>query len=254
MDTRQTSSKRLYEQVADQLGERIASGVYAVGERLPSERDLAAAFGVSRPTVREAVIALELDGLVEVKTGSGVYVTARVPKSGAPGVTDIGPFELLEARRGVEAEAAALAAQRITDAEIAELEALVAEMASENETDVVMSEDADRRFHMTIARATQNSAMVAIIEMLWDVRNRSPQSVRFLEHVRAHGVKPIINEHTAILEALRLRDPSLARTAMRQHLHSVMEGVLKATEVEAVEKARAAVAAQRQRFAVAAEG
>lgn len=253
METRQPAAKRLYEQVADQLAERIAGGIYAVGERLPSERDLAAAFGVSRPTVREAVIALELDGLVEVKTGSGVYVTARFPKTGSPGVTDIGPFELLEARRGIEAEAAALAAQRITDTEITELEALVAEMESENKTDVVMSEDADRRFHMTIARATQNSAMVAIIEMLWDVRNRSPQSVRFLEHVRANGVKPIIDEHSAILDALRQRDPAKARAAMRQHLHSVMNGVLAATEVEAVEKARASVAAQRQRFAVASD-
>lgn len=250
MDTRQPTSKRLYEQVADQLSERIATCVYGVGERLPSERDLAAAFGVSRPTIREAVIALELDGLVEVKTGSGVYVIAQVPKSGSPSVTDIGPFELLEARRGIEAEAAALAAGRITDAELNQLEALVAEMELENKTDVVMSEDADRRFHMTIARATQNSAMIAIIEMLWDVRNRSPQSVRFLEHVRANGVKPIIDEHTAILNALRQRDPVLARAAMRQHLHSVMNGVLEATEVEAVERARAAVEVQRQRFAL----
>jgi DNA-binding FadR family transcriptional regulator len=173
-----------------------------------------------------------------------------MPKTGNPGATDIGPFELLEARRGIEAEAASLAALRISDAEIEDLEALVAEMELENQTDVVMSEDADRRFHMTIARATQNSAMVAIIEMLWDVRNRSPQSVRFLEHVRAHGVKPIIDEHAAILDALRKRDPALARAAMRQHLHSVMDGVLAATEVEEVEKARAAVAAQRQRFVV----
>ncbi len=79
MNTREPTSKRLYEQVADQLSARIAAGTYIVGERLPSERDLAAAFGVSRPTVREAVIALELDGLVEVKTGSGVYVIARAP-------------------------------------------------------------------------------------------------------------------------------------------------------------------------------
>lgn len=249
MEHRENSAKRLYEQVAEKLATQIASGAYGVGDRLPSERDLAAAFGVSRPTVREAVIALELDGLVEVKTGSGVYVIARTPKSGAPGVTDIGPFELLEARKSVEGEAAGLAATRITDEEIATLEALLSEMESENDHDVVMSEDADRRFHMTIARATQNSAIVAMVEMLWDVRNRSPQSVHFLEHVRAHGVKPIIKEHASIMEALRNRDARAARTAMRAHLASVMEAVLEATEVEAVERARAAIAAQRERFA-----
>jgi DNA-binding FadR family transcriptional regulator len=248
METRENASKRLYEQVAEKLAAQIGSGAYGVGDRLPSERDLAAAFGVSRPTVREAVIALELDGLVEVKTGSGVYVTSQSPKSGAPGVTDIGPFELLEARKSIEGEAAALAAQRISDEELGALEALLAEMESENDHDVVMSEDADRRFHMTIARATQNSAMVAMVEMLWDVRNRSPQSVRFLEHVRAHGVKPIINEHAAIMRALRARDAKGARDAMRAHLSSVIEAVLEATEVEAVERARAAVAAQRERF------
>jgi DNA-binding FadR family transcriptional regulator len=250
MDMQRDPTKRLYEQVAGKLAERIAGGEYGVGDRLPSERDLAAVFGVSRPTVREAVIALELDGLVEVKTGSGVYVTARVPSSGSPGATDIGPFELLEARKGVEGEAAALAAQRISDVEIDRLEALVSEMEHENDHDVVLSEDADRRFHMAIAEATQNSAIVAIVEMLWDVRKRSPQSVRFLEHVRAHGVKPIINEHAAVLEALRARDPVRARAAMRAHLSNVMDGVLEATELEAVQKARAAVAAQRQRFAL----
>lgn len=254
MDSRPLSAKRLYEQVADKLTAKIAAGDYRVGDRLPSERDLAAAFGVSRPTVREAVIALELDGLVDVRTGSGVYVTARTPKTGSPGVTDIGPFELLEARKGVEGEAAALAALRISDQELAELDALVAEMEAENERDVVLSEDADRRFHMTIARATQNSAMIAMVELLWDTRTRSPQSVRFLEHVRAHGVKPIIKEHAGILDALRQRDPQAARQAMRDHLGSVIEGVLQATEVEAVEKARAAVAAQRRRFAGKADG
>jgi DNA-binding FadR family transcriptional regulator len=254
MDHPASSQKRLYEQVAERLAARISSGDYSVGDRLPSERDLAAAFGVSRPTIREAVIALELDGLVDVRTGSGVYVTARTPKSGAPGATDIGPFELLEARKGVEGEAAALAALRISEHDLEQLAALVAEMESENDHDVVMSEDADRRFHMTIAQATQNSAIVAMVEMLWDVRNRSPQSVRFLEHVRAHGVKPIIREHAAILEALRKRDATAARTAMRDHLSSVMEAVLEATEVEAVEKARAAVAAQRKRFAAGFSG
>lgn len=240
--------RRLYEQVASDLAGRIAGGEFKVGARLPSERDLAQSFGVSRPTIREAVIALELDGLVEVKMGSGVYVLARQPSGGKAAETDIGPFELLEARRAVEGEACALAATRMTDDIIHRLRALVDEMEDENARDVVMSEDADRRFHMTIAEATQNSAMVVAIKNLWDARSRSRQHQFLSEKVRAAGVKPRITEHAAIVEALNMRDGPAARAAMRDHLSRVIDALLEATESEAMEEARARVAAQRSRY------
>src|SRR3954466_13779456 len=132
-------SGRLYERVAHDLSGKIAGGQYVVGQRLPSERDLAHAYAVSRPTIREAIIALELDGLVEVRLGSGVYVTARAPRGGKAGEMDIGPFELLEARRAIEGESCALAAALISDQELDELQALVGEMQAENARDVVMS-------------------------------------------------------------------------------------------------------------------
>src|SRR4051812_31963066 len=111
-------TQRLYERIAKQLANEIAHGDYKIGQRLPSERELAQSFSVSRPTIREAIIALELDGLVDVRTGSGVYVMAKEPPSGKAGVTDIGPFELLEARRAVEGEVCALAAERINDVQL----------------------------------------------------------------------------------------------------------------------------------------
>lgn len=85
-------SQCLYERIAQELAEAIARGEFAIGQLLPSERDLAQKFGVSRPTVREAMIALELDGLVDVKTGSGVYVTHRSPPAGVTGKRDIDPL------------------------------------------------------------------------------------------------------------------------------------------------------------------
>ena len=121
-------ARRLYEQIAKKLAQSIASGEYELGQRLPSERELAQTFAVSRPTVREAIIALELDGLVDVRLGSGVYVKNRQPPEGEEGVKDIGPFELLEARRSIEGEACALAAMRIDDAQLKELTDLIAEM------------------------------------------------------------------------------------------------------------------------------
>jgi DNA-binding FadR family transcriptional regulator len=241
-------TRRLYEQVAQDLAASIASGRYQVGDRLPSERDLAQTFGVSRPTVREAVIALELDGLVEVKMGSGVYVLAKGPAGGKAGQTDIGPFELLEARRAIEGEACGMAAVRITDETIAELRVLIEEMEDENARDVVMSEDADRRFHMLIAEATQNSAMIQAVRALWEARSRSPQHQFLSRRVRAAGVKPRISEHAAILEALNMRDPAAARAAMRDHLTRVIDSLLEATETEALEEARARIDAQRMRY------
>lgn len=242
------STKRLYERVAQTLASEVMAGTYPVGARMPSERELAVRFDVSRPTIREALIALEVDGLVEVVTGSGVYVTSLTRKAGTPAPMDIGPFELLEARARIEGEAAALAARHITDETIQELEALVVEMEEENARDVVMSEDADRRFHLTIARATDNSAMSYVVEALWDVRSQSLQTIKFLDKVRAEGVKPRIDEHSRIVEALRRRDPDAARQAMRDHLRGVAEMIFSATEAEALERARAEMAETRQRY------
>ncbi len=240
---------RLYERLARELAAAIAAGRYSVGQRLPSERDLAQAYGLSRPTVREAIIALEIDGLVEVRTGSGVYVVATAPTGGRAGATDIGPFELLEARRAIEGEACALAAPRITDAALDELDRLLVEMETENARDVAAAEAADRRFHRLIAEASENSAMVAAVEMLWDARERSPQTQRLGAKAHAAGVYPRIDEHTAIVAALRRRSPEAARDAMRRHLTRVLESLLAATEVEALEDARARIADARRRYA-----
>jgi DNA-binding FadR family transcriptional regulator len=240
---------RLYERVAAEIAQRIASGEYPVDRRLPSERDLATIHSVSRPTVREAIIALELDGLVEVRTGSGVYVLARLPKGGKAGATDVGPFELLEARHGFEGEACALAAQRITDEQLEELELLLQEMQLEHDHDYERAEDADRRFHLAIAAASQNSVVIATVTSLWDARARSPQYQALSAKAHAAGVGPRMDEHGDIMAALRTREPEAARRAMRQHLARVMESLLAATEVEEVERARAKVAAARKKYA-----
>src|SRR5687768_13901638 len=242
-------SQRLYERIAQKLSSSIARGEYKIGQRLPSERELAQSFEVSRPTVREAIIALELDGLVDVRLGSGVYVLNRRPPSGHEGVKDIGPFELLEARRAIEGEACALAALRIDDAQIEQLMSLIEEMRTDNQqNEIIMSEDADRRFHELIAASTQNSAIIAAVQMLWDARSRSPQSHQLDDKGRARGLKPPIEEHTQIVRALKRRDPDGARAAMHKHLTRVIEGFLKATEVAELNRARAVVDEKRRRY------
>jgi GntR family transcriptional repressor for pyruvate dehydrogenase complex len=236
--------ERLYERVAGEVRALLASGRYTVGDKLPSERDLATQYKVSRPTVREAIIALELDGMVEVRTNSGVYVAALAPLGGAPGETDVGGFELLEARRLIESQVAALAASHISTERIGRLAALVADM---ERTDLMAAEAADREFHLEIARATGNSALEMTVATLWDTRSRSPQYRLLTEKVRAAGVAPRLSEHQAIVDALAAHDPGRAHDAMWEHLSRVIDALLEATEVEAVAQARAEVEAKRVR-------
>ena len=242
-----TENSRLYDRGSKGVAAQIAEGVFAVGDRLPSERELALAYGVSRPTVREAVLALELDGLVEVRKGVGVFVVANSPRGGEAAVTDIGPFELLEARRAFEGEACAVAASRIRDQDLEDLESILQEIDFSG--DVLAAEDADRRFHIRIAEITGNSAMHAVVEMLWEARDRSPQYRLLTDKAHEARVVPSEDEHGKILSALRSRDPAKARSAMRSHISRVVDSLLKATEVHELEKARAKVDAQRRKFA-----
>ncbi len=242
-----SGNPRLYDRVAKDVAAKIANGEFAVGDRLPSERELALAYGVSRPTVREAIIALELDGLVEVRKGVGVFVIARTPRGGEAAVTDVGPFELLEARRAIEGEACALAASRVQDEDLEELNALLREI--NHGSDIIAREDADQRFHLRIAEITGNSAMYAAVEMLWVARARSPQYRLLTDKAHEAGVVPGEDEHAKILDALRSRDVAKARAAMRSHITRVLDSLLKATEVHELEQARARIDEQRRKFA-----
>lgn len=237
---------RLYRELARKLLAALASGAYRVGDRLPAERELATDYAVSRPTVREAIIALEVQGLVEVRVGSGAYVRRLPGADDIPGF-NITAFELTEARLLFEGEAAALAATQITDAELAELDALVREIADENRQ-VGGTEQADRAFHVAIARATRNTAIANTIAELWRLRSTSPESALLHAKARTANVKPVVDEHSAVLDALRAHDPAAARAAMRAHLSAVLDSLLFATEERAVAEARAAAEAKRARY------
>ena len=239
-------NQRLYQHVARELAAAIASGLYGIGDRLPAERELAIEFDVSRPTVREAIIALEAQGMVEVRVGSGAYVreTTRAAQPIGFGIT---AFEVIEARLLLEGEAAALAATHITDEELDRLAQLVTEIAKGHAAED-MGEGADREFHLGIARATRNAAVVQMVDNLWTLRSSSPDCAILHAKARAARVKPIVEEHRTIVEALQTRDPAQGRAAMRAHLRSVLDQLLFATEEQAVEAARQQTASTRARY------
>ncbi|MET0534768.1 MAG: FadR/GntR family transcriptional regulator [Steroidobacter sp.] len=248
MSTRSDNSLRRYQQVAAAIEQAIADGKYVSGQRLASERDLAEEFGVSRPTVRRAVIALEMRGFLEARQGSGVYVRQPSVSTTAPKDLDIGAFDQAEARRLFEGEVAALAATHITDEELAYLETLVAEMGNEAATKE-QSELADRQFHISIAQATRNIAMVRIVENTWDLRYRSPLCMQLLERAGKVRRTPLQDEHREIIESLRTRDPKAARAAMQAHLGGLIENLLVTAELEEMERTRERLAAKREEIA-----
>jgi GntR family transcriptional regulator, hexuronate regulon transcriptional repressor len=245
------NSLRLYQQVAASIERAIAEGQYHPGQRLASERDLAEEFGVSRPTVRRAVIALEMRGLLEARQGSGVYVRQPSASAPAPRDLDIDAFDHAEARRLFEGEVAALAATLITDEELGYLETLVVEMNNEEATKE-QSELADRQFHISIAQATRNNAIVRIVENTWDLRYKSHLCMQMLERARDVRRRPLKDEHVDIIESLRTRDPKAARAAMQTHLGGLIENLLLTAELEAMEQTRERLAAKREEISLRA--
>lgn len=237
---------RLYQQLAQKLFDQLASGQYSVGDRLPPERDLAMEYQVSRPTVREAIIALEVQGLVEVRVGSGAYVMRTPGQTDRPGF-HVTAFELTEARLAIEGEIAAMATAHISDADLDELDRLVIRIARENKKGGD-ADDADRDFHLLIARAARNAALIDTMERLWEMRASSPDTKLLLAKARAAKVQPVVEEHQAIASAIRSRDPAKARAAMRAHLSAVLDHLLFATEEAAMEEARKAALSTRARF------
>jgi DNA-binding FadR family transcriptional regulator len=212
--------RRLYRQIADQIRTLIGSGEYASGARLPPERDLARQLGVSRPSVREALIALEVEGLVEVRIGSGIYVQGpgRSDAGGHEGQPAAGPFEQLRARAVVEGECAALAAKSRRRAHIAAIEDALEQMR-EALNDEKQPVGADRLFHLRIAEATGNGALVQVVRMLWE--DRSGPLYKRLDH---HYAAPklwiaAMNEHRAVLGAITEQDSVAARAAMQRHVN-----------------------------------
>lgn len=213
------AAPRLYQRIADEIGRLIDTGAFRTGERLPAERELARSLDVSRSSLREALGALEMQGRVEIRIGSGAYV-AKAPARRVSRVvasTEISPFDVLRTRRLVEVEAAALAARHATPAQLKAMarafERLAADMRANR-----MRSPADRDFHLCIAAASGNSALAFVIERLW-AEGGQPLNVRMEQLFVTRGRKrDNIAEHRAVLDAIRNKDAAGARRAMRAHL------------------------------------
>jgi DNA-binding FadR family transcriptional regulator len=235
-------ARRLYRQIADQLRALIDSGEYAVGSRLPTERDLAEQLKVSRPTVREALIALEVEGRVRIRVGSGIYVieqaavTTRWPTS----VTIEGPFELLRAREFIEGAIAEQAARVATSDDVERIDAALAAMASvQHPGDASMIHD--RAFHVAVAGSLENAVLVRVVGELFDQR-LNPYFAKLAYHFENPGTwRAALAEHRAIRDAIAAGDADAAGVAMRNHLARSQERFAQNFGAEAVAQSRVSV-------------
>ncbi len=242
--------KRLYRRILKQMQLLIDSGEFPVGGRLPPERELAERFGVSRPTIREAIIALEVLDRVEVKTGSGVYVLPYNAKSGDGYDPSITAFELTEARALIEGEAAALAATMISEDKLRELEESLHQMADESADGSVMSEESDKRFHAIIAQATGNKMLIAVARNLWAIRDNSPLVHRSYQAICELDGDKRVDEHMEILQAIKDRNPSAARKAMHGHFARILDKLIVADEQQQFDEIRRKTLESRERFSL----
>jgi len=211
--------RRLYRQIAEQIGQLIASGEFLPGSRLPAERELAASLGVSRASVREAIISLEIGGLVEVRVGTGIFVAATAAPRRPPTDEGPGPFELLDARKLIEGEIAALAAVRGQPSDIDGLRQSVREMEAAV-GDFAQREAIDREFHLRIARATGNGSLELVVAGLWDQRAELWGRMQQHFHTPELAFKTI-EDHGAIAGAIGAHDAEAARAAMHRHISRV---------------------------------
>ena len=217
---------RLYRQIAGQIAALIDNGEFPTGARLPAERELATLLGVSRTSVREAIISLEIAGRVEVRVGSGIFVRAadREAPGAHPAVASgddgPGPFDLLAARGLIEGEIAALAAVKATATDVAVLRGAIARMR-EHADSYATRDAADRAFHVRIAEATGNAAFPAVVAGMWDQR-RGDLWTKIEEHFHTPALRArTLTDHEAIVAAIEARDPAAARIAMQRHLARV---------------------------------
>jgi GntR family transcriptional repressor for pyruvate dehydrogenase complex len=178
-------------------------------------------------------------------------VFIQTDSEGAAGATvdsDSGPFEVTEARRLLEGEIAGLAAEFVTDRQIADLQRLI-DRIGDMRLDKASREKADRAFHIALARVTGNDVLVGIVEKLWDMRYQSALCEYFFRRAREAGIEPPVDEHQKVLDALKARDGQAARFAMREHLARVTENLLIASEEDVRDRARLKVTERRFDFA-----
>lgn len=236
------SQQRPYQDVGVMIQDLIIQTPYLPGSRLPPEREIAEILNVTRTVVREALIMLEIKGLVDVRRGAGIYVLDRVDAQASEGMNsqvfnDAGPFEMLQARQLLESNIAEFAALQATREDIIKMrQALQLEERELASSDPGGTESGDMQFHLAIAEATHNSMLVELFRQSWQWRENNPMWSQLHRHLRdTHYRKEWLVDHKQILAALIKKDSRAAKLAMWHHLENVKQRLLEFSNVDDID-------------------
>lgn len=215
------SSNKLYVQIYNQLVEAIRSGMFKVGEKLPSEKELCQTFNVSRVPVREALCALELNGLVDSIQGVGVYVkktSTTIPD--APG--NIEPQDIIAARLSIEPDIAKAAAKNITDTGREEMRRII-DRFRENADANIDTADIDKEFHMCVARASANYMYLQMMEVVFKAMDTEMWTLICSRTVGTKYFRQNYEEHRVIGDMIMSGNAEGAYICMKEHMENLVE-------------------------------
>lgn len=219
-------TKKIYEQIVDQIGLLVAEGQLKPGDRLPSERELVERFQVSRASIREAISALEMMGLIEVRSGEGTYIrqvnidSVVAPLAWMLFIEKDADLELYEARKILEVQAAGLAAERAEEDELKDMFEALEVMRMDLQIQR-LGEDADHFFHYAIARATHNKILIRLMNTISDTVRKTLITSRSKLYEDTNTPEKLYIEHCAIYEAVKNHDVEKAQQLMLAHLVGV---------------------------------
>ncbi len=215
--------KKVSSQIADQIRASILAGDFSPGEKLPPERELAEMFGVSRPSVREALNMLASSGLVMSYQGGGTVVLSLMETTAGHPLSELirgkqeRALDVIEVRKGIESWTAYYAAERALPEDIRRMEEIVGAM-KRNLKELTPSEDLDANLHILIARATHNVVWLHLMQSLFDAMKEFQQGVWRAVYVTGDDHHLLYEHHRSIFEAIKSRNPEAARDLMLMHL------------------------------------
>ncbi len=217
-----SKTKKVYQQVIDYIGNLILEDNLKKGDKLPTERELSKKLGISRNSIREALKTLDVTGLVDRRQGDGTFIKKEFdncltePLSIVFMLEKIQKREILEFRNMVEIKTVSLAAERITDAELNEIEEIYEHL--KNEKDEEISSKYDKKFHYLIAKASKNLVILNCYNVMSSLLDAFISDIRFKVLEQEGKRERVIVLHKDILESLKNRDPIKAANSMERHM------------------------------------
>jgi GntR family transcriptional regulator, transcriptional repressor for pyruvate dehydrogenase complex len=224
MNFNPVSSKKLYMQIYNQILSEIQSGSFEIGDKLPAERELCEMFGVSRAPIRQALSALELNGIIYSRQGEGVYVKSNQLATDQSFFKSISPEDIVEARMNIEPLIVKFAAQRATDEDIEELRSTIKQMEDETRAGVYVPET-DEKLHGGIAKASHNDLFINIMAAIINAMKQQEmwKFIRDRTVTRPDYRDVNFREHQLLIKAIEDRNEEEAVKIMTNHMQNLYD-------------------------------